>query len=203
MSSAPPPQDQDTRPPPSVDPLFDPLAELLVASADGDQGAFAALYDAVAPRVFGLVLGVVRDRRQSEEVTQEVMLQVWQTGSRFDASRGSGLGWVLTIAHRRAVDRVRSSDASRRRDSVHAWRPVEVPFDSTEATALGVSDAARVRSAVEQLTPLQSEAVRLAYFGGHTHTEVARLLGIPQGTARTRIRDGLIRLRDGLGVSTV
>lgn len=181
----------------------DPLTPLLVASARGDRQAFARLYDAVAPRLFGLALRVLRDRHQSEEVVQEVMLEVWRSASRFDPDRGSGQSWILTMTHRRAVDRVRSSDAARRRDLTHAERNVEVPFDATAEAALGSAAAARVRAAVDQLTPVQAEAVRLAYFDGYTHTEVSALLRIPVGTAKSRIRDGLIKLRDLLVVTEV
>lgn len=174
----------------------DPLAGLLVASGAGDEHAFAQLFDAIAPRVFGLVLRVLRDRQQSEEVAQEVLLEVWQSASRFDPNRGSGQAWVLTMAHRRAVDRVRSSDAARRRDITHSQRNVAVPFDETAEAALGSDAATRVRRALDQLSPMQAEAVRLSYFGGYTHSEVSSLLQIPVGTAKSRIRDGLIKLRD-------
>lgn len=178
----------------------DHLADLLVCSAAGEQRAFIALYDQVAPRVFGLVLRLVRDRHQSEEVTQEVMLEVWERAPGFDASRGSGITWVLTTAHRRAVDRIRASDASRRRDHAHVLRNAVVAFDDTADAALASSEAARVHAAMARLTVLQEQAVSLAYFGGHTHTEVAKILQIPLSTAKTRIRDGLIRLRDDLVV---
>lgn len=178
----------------------DPLAPLLVAAAAGDHDAFASLYDAVAPRVLGVALRILRDRQQSEEVSHEALLQVWQTASRFDPAKGSAMAWVLTTTHRRAVDRVRSSESSRRRDLAHAHSNVDVPFDTTSTEVLASVEAARVRRAMEQLTPIQAEAIRLAYFGGYTHTEVSRLLRIPVGTAKTRIRDGLIKLRDLLAV---
>jgi RNA polymerase sigma-70 factor (ECF subfamily) len=176
------------------------LADLLRRSARGDEDAFAALYDATSRRLFGLVLRIVRDHAMSEEVTQEVYLDVWRHCARFDPQRGSALSWLMTIAHRTAVDRVRASEASRRRDDAHATATQEVEFDTTAETAQAFLEAQRVRRALTTLTDAQRSAVELAYLGGYTHTEVARLLDLPLGTAKTRIRDGLIRLRDTLGV---
>lgn len=176
------------------------LADLLRRSARGDEDAFAALYDATSRRLFGLVLRIVRDHAMSEEVTQEVYLDVWRHCARFDPERGSALSWLMTIAHRTAVDRVRASEASRRRDDAHATTSQEVEFDTTAETAQASLEAQRVRRALTTLTDAQRSAVELAYLGGYTHTEVARLLDLPLGTAKTRIRDGLIRLRDTLGV---
>ncbi len=176
------------------------LAELLRRSARGDEDAFAQLYDATSRRLFGLVLRVVRDHAMSEEVTQEVYLDVWRQCARFDADRGSAISWLMTIAHRAAVDRVRSSEASRRRDDAHASRHQDIDFDTTAESAQASLEAQRVRRALSTLTDAQRSAVELAYLGGYTHTEVARLLDLPLGTAKTRIRDGLIRLRDTLGV---
>ena len=167
------------------------LAELLRSSARGDQQAFAQLYDAVAPRAYGLVLRVVRDPSQSEEVLQEAML---------DSDRGSPLSWLLTIVHRKAVDRVRSAQASTRRDTTYHQHNQPVEHDSTAEAAHASMEARRVREALKTLTQVQREALELAYFGGYTHTEVATMLDLPVGTAKTRIRDGLIRLRDTMGV---
>jgi RNA polymerase sigma-70 factor, ECF subfamily len=176
------------------------LAELLRRSARGDEAAFADLYDATSRRLFGLVLRIVRDHAMSEEVTQEVYLDVWRQSARFDADRGSALSWLMTIAHRTAVDRVRASEASRRRDDTHAAKHQDRDFDTTAESAHASLEAQRVRRALSTLTDAQRSAVELAYLGGYTHTEVARLLDLPLGTAKTRIRDGLIRLRDTLGV---
>ena len=176
------------------------LAELLRRSSRGDEAAFAALYDATAARLFGLVLRIVRDHAMSEEVTQEVYLDVWRQSARFDPDRGSAMSWLMTIAHRTAVDRVRASEASRRRDNAHAATSKDVEFDTTAEAAQASLEAQRVRRALTTLTDAQRSAVELAYLGGYTHTEVARLLDLPLGTAKTRIRDGLIRLRDTLGV---
>jgi RNA polymerase sigma-70 factor (ECF subfamily) len=176
------------------------LTELLRRSARADEAAFAELYDATSRRIYGLVLRIVRDPAMSEEVTQEIYLTVWRTSARFDPDRGSALSWLMTIAHRAAVDRVRSSEASRRRDDAHAVRHRDVEFDATAEAAHASVEAQRVRRALSSLTEAQRDAVELAYLGGYTHTEVARLLDLPLGTAKTRIRDGLIRLRDTLGV---
>lgn len=176
------------------------LAVLLKQAARGDRAAFAEVYDATAARVHGLVLRVVRDRAQAEEVTQEVFLDVWRQASRFDAGRGSALAWLMTIAHRKAVDRVRSADSAARRDQTYHQAHQTPDHDVTAEAAQAAWEARRVRAAVRQLTDVQREAIELAYFGGYTHTEVAALLDLPLGTAKTRIRDGLIRLRDTIGV---
>ena len=178
------------------------LAELFKRSARGDQQAFAAVYDATAGRVHGLVLRVVRDPAQAEEVTQEAFLEAWRTAARFDPERGSALSWLLTLAHRRAVDRVRSAEAAHRRDATYHDQNRPVEHDSTAEAATTRIEAQRVRSAMSTLTSAQREALELAYFGGYTHTEVATMLDLPVGTAKTRIRDGLIRLRDALGVGS-
>lgn len=176
------------------------LAELLRASARGDQVAFAQLYDATAPRVHGLALRVVRDPAQAEEVTQEAFLEVWRTAARFDSDRGSALSWLLTLTHRKAVDRVRSAEASSRRDTSYHQQNQPIDHDVTAEAATASMEARRVRGALASLTAVQREAIELAYFGGYTHTEVATMLQLPVGTAKTRIRDGLIRLRDAMGV---
>lgn len=178
------------------------LAELLKRSSRGDTAAFADFYDSTAARAFGLAVRVVRDRTQAEEVTQEAYLEVWRNVARYDASRGSAIGWLLTIVHRKAVDRVRSAEAASRRDTSYHRDNQVVDHDATAEAAESSMEAHRVRTALTRLTEVQREAVGLAYFGGYTHTEVARMLDLPVGTAKTRIRDGLIRMRDTLGVAT-
>lgn len=176
------------------------LAGLLARSARGDEQSFAQLYDATAARVFGLVLRVVRDPAQAEEVSQEVFLELWRTAARFDPSRGSAISWMMTVAHRRAVDRVRAAEASTRREASYSMANQVVAHDETAESATESLEAARVRGALSTLTATQRQAVELAFLSGYTHTEVAGLLDVPVGTAKTRIRDGLIRLRDTLGV---
>lgn len=175
------------------------LSRLIQAAGRGDQQGFAALYDATGARVLGMVLRVLRDRAQAEEVTQEVFLQVWRTAGSFDPSRGSALSWLLTLAHRRAVDRVRSAAAQSKRDLTYESQHAETPFDSTAEAAEGRMEAARVHTALGGLTETQRSAVELAFFDGLTHREVSERLDVPLGTAKTRIRDGLRRLRDEMG----
>jgi RNA polymerase sigma-70 factor, ECF subfamily len=176
------------------------LGALLRRCARGDEQAFAEVYDETSRRVHGLVLRVVRDPAQAEEVTQEVYLQAWRTASSFDEKKGSALAWLMTLAHRRAVDRVRAAEAASRQDTTYHQRTQVVPHDTTAEAAESSIEARRVRTALGELSAIQREALELAYFGGYTHTEVATLLDLPVGTAKTRIRDGLIRLRDAMGV---
>lgn len=179
----------------------DPLTPLLSRVARGDEAAFAAVYDAAAARVFGVVRAIVRDPAQSEEVTQEVLLEVWRTASRFDASRGSGTAWLVTMAHRRAVDRVRAEQAAAQRERRRAQSAGAGPDYDVVAEAVEARMAAqRVRRCLDSLTDLQRQSVTLAYYGGYTYQEVAGLLDVAVGTVKTRMRDGLIRLRDCLGM---
>lgn len=179
----------------------DGLAALLAQVARGDDAAFAALYDATSGLVYGTVRAIVRDPAQSEEVTQEVLLEVWRTASRFDPGRGSGAGWLVTMAHRRAVDRVRAEQAAAARERRRASAGGAGPdYDAVAEAVEARIDAQRVRRCLETLTELQRESVTLAYYGGYTYREVAALLEVAVGTVKTRMRDGLIRLRDCLGV---
>jgi RNA polymerase sigma-70 factor (ECF subfamily) len=175
---------------------------LLERVAEGDQVAFSELYDLTAARVLGLIRRVLKDPAQSEEVAQEVFLEVWQTASRFDASKGGGATWILTMAHRRAVDRVRSSQAGRDRDTKVGIRDYSPDYDSVAETVEVTVESERVGKALARLTELQRQAVTLAYYGGYSHSEVAALLKVPIGTVKTRLRDGMIRLRDELGVAS-
>ncbi|MDQ3382868.1 MAG: ECF RNA polymerase sigma factor SigK [Actinomycetota bacterium] len=175
------------------------LGGLLQRVAAGDQEAFATFYDAVSARVHGLVLRILRDPAQSEEVTQEVFVQVWREAPSFDPARGSALSWLLTVAHRRAVDRVRSESAQSKREVVYESRNVTRSIDSTSETVEGRWQAQEVRRAVADLGDRHKEAIELAYFHGLTHREVSERLGLPLGTAKTRIRDGLSKLRQQMG----
>ena len=179
------------------------LAALLQRSARGDEQAFAAVYDVLSAKAYGLALRVVRDPAQAEEVVQESFLEVWRMASRYEADRGSAAAWILTIVHRRAVDRVRSAESATRRDAAYHDRNQPVSHDETAEAATASLEAHRVRTALATLTPVQREAVELAYLRGYTHSEVARMLDLPVGTAKTRIRDGLIRLRDTMGVGSL
>lgn len=175
------------------------LDGLLTRVAQGDEGAFARLYDQISGPVYGLIRGVVRDPAQSEEVMQEVMLEVWRLAARFAPARGSAAGWVLMIAHRRAVDRVRSAAAAaeRERRLLMAGPGVSDVADTVEATL----DRELVHGCLDSLTDLQREAITLAYYGGYSYRQVSEILGVTLGTTKTRIRDGLIRLRDCMGVT--
>ncbi len=185
----------------SGDPAGGDLALLLRRCARGDEAAFGAFYDATSARAWGMALRVLRNRAQAEEVLQEAYLQVWRQAGRFDPARGGAGAWLLTIVHRSAVDRVRSAEASSRREQTYVDQSHVAPeSDATGRAAEASMEARRVRSALSGLTEIQRQAVELAYWGGYTHTEVAGILDVPVGTAKTRIRDGLIRLRDTLGV---
>lgn len=174
---------------------------LLVRAAAGDEAAFALVYDALSAAVFGTCLAVLRDRDHAAEVLQEVMVEVWRTAARFDPERGTARTWALTLAHRRAVDRVRAVQAQRNRDQRALDEQVERPFDVVAEEVEESMDRARVRHCLEGLTPTQHEAVVLAYYGGRTYREVADELAAPLATVKSRIRDGLLRLRDCLGVA--
>jgi len=178
------------------------IESLLREVADGSRAAFAEMYDRISSRVMGLVTRLLRDRAQSEEVTQEVFLEIWQSASKFDQNRGSGMAWVLTMAHRRAVDRIRSAQKSHERDIKIGIRDMEREFDGVAESVEIRLENERVKVAMARLTPLQREAVILAYYGGYSHSEMSQILGIPLGTVKTRLRDGMIRLRDELGVTS-
>jgi RNA polymerase sigma-70 factor, ECF subfamily len=173
--------------------------ELVLADvAKGDHAAFRAVYDQTAPAVLGTIRRVLRDPAQSEEVMQEVLLEVWRTAARFDPSVGSASAWIMTLAHRRAVDRVRSEERAAARELRAATATID--YDEVSDAALTTLEQERVRRCLGGLTDLQRESVTLAYYGGHSYREVAQLLGVAVGTVKTRMRDGLIRLRDCLGV---
>ncbi|MGN9815180.1 sigma-70 family RNA polymerase sigma factor [Streptomyces sp. SD11] len=177
------------------------LQELLGRVALGDERAFASVYDAVVSPVLGVVRAVLRDRAQSEEVAQEVLVEVWRTAPRFRADRGTAINWILTMAHQRAVDRVRSVEASVARDHKAAQLERTPEYDEVTEQVEARLEREQVRRCLRTLTDIQRQAVDLAYYRGLTYREVAEALALPLGTVKTRLRDGLIRLRDCLGVT--
>jgi len=174
------------------------IDDLLTAVARGDERAYDAVYDLTSGWVLGIARKVIRDPLLAEEVMQEVLLDVWRLANRFDPAKGSGMSWLMTLAHRRAVDRVRSERSHATRELRAATADIDYD-DVTEAVEASL-EAERVQRCLSSLTSLQRECVNLAYYGGYTYAEVAELLGVPAGTVKTRMRDGLIRLRDCLGV---
>jgi len=184
-----------------VDPDAGTPADLMARVARGDSTAFAQLYDLMAPRVYGLIRRVLRNPAQSEEVTQEVMVEVWRTATRYDADRGSPTSWILTMAHRRAIDRVRSEQSSTDREQAVAAASSTTEYDEVAETVTTNLEVEQVRNCLSSLTELQRESVTLAYYGGYSYREVAELLDAKLATIKARMRDGLIRLRDCLGVT--
>ena len=176
--------------------------ELLTRAGTGDEHAFELFYQRVAGPILGLVHQLLRNRSQAEEVTQEVLLELWRTACRYRAEKGKAISWALTIAHHRAVDRVREEQARRGREVKATFeRRYDRPFDDAAEAAEHEDERDQVRRCLDRLTELQRQAVTMAYYEGHTYAEVATIVGSPAGTVKTRMRDGLIRLRDCLGVT--
>ena len=176
------------------------LADLLARVGSGEADAFERFYDATIAMTYGIAVRVVRDPAMAEEVIQEVYVELWRLAPRYDRARGSARSWAATIAHRRAVDRVRSEEARRVREEKVDRASID-PYDTVVEEVADRLERSRVTRALDTLSEPQREAVTLAYFGGHTYREVATLLEVPEGTVKTRIRDGLIKLRDAFGVS--
>ena len=177
------------------------LGDLLAQIAAGDQGAFAEFYELTSRRVYGMARRVLIDPELSEDATQEVFLQVWQNAARFNPEAGSPLAWLMTISHRRAVDKVRSSQSSTDRESKYGASSQEIDHDSVSDEVGSRLEAEAVVRCLDTLTETQQQSVRLAYYGGLTYREVAEKLDAAVPTIKSRIRDGLIRLKTCLGVS--
>jgi RNA polymerase sigma-70 factor (ECF subfamily) len=174
------------------------LAQVVEAVGRGDQAAFERLYEHVAGRVYGLALRVVGNPVQAEEVAREVLVELWRTASSYTPARGSAMSWVMTIAHRRAVDRLRGA-----RSATLGEEPVAHPEQETFHDQLAQDlqthlEGEQVRRCLDALTDLQRQSVMLTYYHGYTYPEVARRLRVPLGTMKTRTRDGLHHLRDCL-----
>lgn len=184
----------------SVEP--ESVDNLLSRVSRGDQQAFSEFYDLLAPRMLGLIRRLLIDHAQSEEVTQEVFLEIWQSARRFDPNKGGATAWVMTMAHRRAIDRIRSAQASRNRDTRIGIRDYDSAYDDVADTVEVRVEHERVEAAMGALSDVQRQAVCLAYYGGFSHSEIAEKVEVPIGTVKTRLRDGMIRLRDELGVVT-
>lgn len=176
------------------------LDVLLRRVAQRDSEAFAALYDATRSRVYGMVSRVLRDRGYSEETTQDVYLQVWRTAEGYDPASGSALAWLLTLAHRRAVDRVRAEQAANQRDSRYGAATVERPADHVSDAVISREERRRVTACLDGLTDLQRECIELAYYQGMTYVQVSERLSANLATVKSRMRDGLRGLRNCLGV---
>lgn len=181
--------------------LDDSPENLMARVATGDQRAFDALYDHLVPAVYGVVRRVLRDPAQSEEVTQEVFIEIWKHAGRFDRDRASANTWALTIAHRRAIDRVRSEQATRDRIERVARQATSEPVPTPADAMSQQMDRVRAADALATLSDTQREVIELAYYDGLTQIEIADRLRIPLGTVKTRARDGLTRLRRRLGLN--
>ena len=178
-----------------------PVEVLLHRTALGDERAFEILYDRFSARVFGLARRLVRDPAQAEEVAQEVFLEIWRRASRFDHTRGSGTSWIMTLTHARSVDRIRAAQASSERETRAAQLSTERDVDTVVEQVESAFERRTVQRCLGTLTDRQRESITLAYYSGYTYREVAELLTTPLPTVKTRLRDGLIRLRDCLGVA--
>ena len=187
--------DERSRPVTTVD-----LDVLLRRVGNRDAEAFAALYDATRSRVYGMVTRVLRDRGYSEETTQDVYLQVWRTAEAYDPASGSALAWLLTLAHRRAVDRVRAEHAACQRDARYGAATADRPSDHVSDEVIAGEERQRVAACMEGLTDLQRECLELAYYQGLTYVQVSERLSANLATVKSRMRDGLRGLRNCLGV---
>jgi len=160
-----------------------------------DDEAFSQLYEALQARVHRRVVAVVRDRTLAEDVTQDVMLELWRLADRFDPDRGNAMGWAMTIATRRGIDCVRKEVARRTHEQRSAW--------SRDVAANGtadLSDSIDLRDAMDGLPTHQRQPIELAFVGGHTHVEIAELMAAPLGTVKSSIRRGLLQMQEAMAL---
>ncbi|MFN3008156.1 sigma-70 family RNA polymerase sigma factor [Mycolicibacterium wolinskyi] len=177
------------------------LDALLRRVAQRDVDAFAAFYDHTRSRVFGLVTRVLRDPGYSEETTQDIYLQVWNTAGSYNPAAGSPLAWLMTLAHRRAVDRVRSEQAASQRESRYGAANVETPADHVADSVITLDEQRRVSDCLDSLTAAQRECIHLAYYDGLTYSQVSQRLAANLATIKSRMRDAIRGLRNCLGVA--
>ena len=177
------------------------LDALLRQVARRDAEAFAALYDHTRSRVYGLVTRVLRDAGYSEETTQEIYLEVWRTADAYDSAKGSALSWLLTMAHRRAVDRVRAEQSAGQRESKYGAANVERSGDLVADSAIASDERRRVAACLDSLTDVQRQCIEMAYYSGLTYAEVSQRLSANLSTIKSRMRDALRGLRGCLGAS--
>ena len=163
--------------------------------ARGDESAFASLYDRYSPILFGLLLRILRDRPEAEDCLQEVFLQIWQRAPSFDPARGRAFTWLVTLARSRAIDRLRSAGARTRTEQAAFAEQVDTVADA-DAEAFRSEQGAFVRGALAEIPEEQRRALLLAYFEGLSQSEIAARLGQPLGTVKTRMRTGMMRLRE-------
>lgn len=174
------------------------LHSLLAASAAGSESAFAELYDRTIDRIYAMVLRVLRAPDHTCEVNQEIYLEIWRRSANYDPGKGTVLTWMSMIAHHRAVDRVRMVTRASVLDTQVARLAYATDYDQVWDSVVVNLDAARVRRALAKLTPIQLEAVMLVYFGRRSPREIADHLRVPVATVKTRVRDGLLRLRTAM-----
>ena len=180
------------------------LEGLIRAAAGGDEAALGSVYDATSHRVFGLALRILGDRASAEEAVMDVYSQVWQQAARFDRAKGNALAWLLTLTRSRAIDLLRSrSGRTIKEMDLEGVIPIPDTSPNPEESALVQQRATKVQRALEILTPAQREVIMAAFFEGLTHTEIAENLGTPLGTIKTRIRSGLLALREALAKDRV
>ena len=178
-----------------------PAEQLLASCAAGDRAAFQSIYRMFSAAAYGLALRVLRDEELAQDALQDAFTQVWTEAHRFAGDRASARAWIMTIVHRRSVDRVRREEADRRRGQAWGASQIDTPHDSVAEIVQLNAEHRRVRSALAALTPLQRQALELAYTRGLTQAQIAEQLEIPLGTAKTRLRDALQRLRQEMEVT--